>query len=190
LEEALRRYKQIGDLWSSAHALNSLGDLFLELGDTVQARVHYEEALRLFRAQKDLWMIAWNLEGLGRVSLEEDNLSEAASYTRDSLELFYQCRDRSNTLILLSRVGTISRKQGNHPRAAFLLGAVDTLSDVGNNRRMDPPEELTSVCTEYQTEYIREWTCGQASTLDQAVAYALHTDEDDEEHPGVGSGNT
>ena len=190
LEEALRRFKQIGDLWSIAHGFNSLGDLFLELGDTIQARFHYEEALRLFRAQKDLWMSAWNLEGLGRVSLEEDNLSEAVSNTLDSLKLFYQCQDRSNTLILLSRVGTIYSKRGSHRRAAFLLGAVDTLSDVGNNRRLDQPAELTSFCTEYQTDYIREWARGQASTLDQAVAYAVHTNEDDEEHPGVGSGNT
>ena len=135
-------------------------------------------------------MSAWNLEGLGRVSLEEDNLSEAVSNTLDSLKLFYQCQDRSNTLILLSRAGTIYSKQGSHRRAAFLLGAVDTLSDVGNKRRINQPAELTSVCTEYQAEYIREWTRGQASTLDQAVAYAVHTNEDDEEHPGVGSGNT
>lgn len=174
LEEALRRSRQIGDLWGIAHGLNSLGDLFVEMGDYAQARIRYEESLYRFREQKNQWMTAWNLEGLGRVSRAEDNLSEAAAYTRDSLELFHQFRDRSNTLIMLSRLGTIARSQGDHRRSACLLGAFNTLSDASNSSRAEPPEELAPACSEYRTNYVREWTRGQALTLDQAVAYAVH----------------
>jgi predicted ATPase/DNA-binding SARP family transcriptional activator len=177
LEEALSITQQTGDLWSIAHILNGLGDLFRELGDYCEARIRYEESLRIFRELKDRWMIAWTLEGLGRTCYLDDDYSNAEKNLREGVKLFSTLGDKRNAGLMLFWLGMVKRSRGCHGAAARLLGAFDSLNRVLSGNHVTGPKkhcsELNQAFADYRSTYMAEWVKGQAMTLEDAISFAL-----------------
>ncbi len=71
----------------------------------------------------------------------------------------------------------VARSEGDHPRAACLLGAHKAIHGtiIGSESasRMEYSPEVSAAFAEYQNDYVSDWTRGQAMSSEQAVEYAL-----------------
>jgi hypothetical protein len=151
--------------------------MFRELGAYEEARPRYEGALEGFRELKDNWMTAWTLEGLGRTSFLEGDYRKATDLLKESMALFDSLGDRGGAVFMLRRLGMLVRAEGNHVRAACLLGAFKTLHEgiIGQEgmSRLDYPKELSNAFEEYQSEKKSDWIHGTAMSFERAIEYAL-----------------
>jgi hypothetical protein len=68
-EQSLALFREIGDTWGIAYALNNLGQVaFAVLHDRTRARALFEESLRLRRALGDSMGIAMSLNNLAHLA--------------------------------------------------------------------------------------------------------------------------
>ncbi len=122
-------------------------------------------------------MIAWTLEGLGRVSYLDGGIRKAVEYFKEGITLFNSLGDKASVVFILRRLGMAARSEGDHPRAACLLGAFTALQEAitGHNasNRMEHSPELEASFAECRDDYAKEWIRGHAMGFEQAVEYAL-----------------
>src|SRR5262249_1107644 len=76
-EESLPRLRALDDTWAIALALNWLGKLVLDRGDTERAGALQRESLALFRTLDDVWGIAACLAQLAYVASSAGNAARA-----------------------------------------------------------------------------------------------------------------
>ncbi len=175
LEEAVRISQRCGDLWGTAHALNSLGDFLREAGEHAEACSRYEGALRAFQELGDRWMTAWTFEGLGRALFLGGETKRGAAHLRESLSLFVRLGDRGGAVHVLGRLGMVARALGRHAIAARLLGAFKALrdaavgGDVSTRSDCDPDEK--EAFAQYQAD--DAWHRGLETSYEEAVDVAL-----------------
>jgi len=88
LQEALAIYRDIGNRWGEAAALNEAGTLHRVRGELRQAGSCHRQALDLARQTGGAWDEAHALAGLGRCALAAGQPAEAADSLRQALEIF------------------------------------------------------------------------------------------------------
>ncbi len=176
LEEALELSRQVGNLWSLAHAHQGLGDMLKEIGEYAEARLHYKEALKGFRELKDRLWTAWTLEGLGRTQYLAREYRSAEFNFQKSLALFDILGDRGGAILVLRELAMLTRALGHHRQAATLLGAYTSnqKSLIGQEAaaRLARSPELIAALNEYESGRQEEWLQGKSMGYEQAVAYA------------------
>jgi predicted ATPase len=187
VEEARRRFHDLGDLRGEANALWALGNYHYfreEAGNGVE---QFRGALEMFRRTSDLTMEAWALHMLGSALMRTNELDEARQRFAHAIQHFHAAGDAAGITMALDDISALEAATGNLERAARLYGAArhltdetgtglatyveDTLNEwirVGVRARM-PEDEIARLGAE-----------GAAMTLDEAVIYALEGNE-----PGV-----
>jgi len=85
--EELEMFRVAGDRTRIAMALNSLGIVARERGDSAGARAAFEEAIGLHRSLGDLRRVADALSNLGVVAVDEGRLDEAEALFEESSTL-------------------------------------------------------------------------------------------------------
>jgi predicted ATPase len=121
LNEALARYRDLGDAHGVADSLDGLGNVVLEQGDLVQAERFFDEALSLWRALKDTYGIAGALDNLGSAAQDRGQLQRAMALREESLALYRTLGDEWNVARLLNNLGYAVSEAGDLDRAAPLL---------------------------------------------------------------------
>ncbi|MEA2584129.1 MAG: hypothetical protein QOF33_2214 [Thermomicrobiales bacterium] len=113
-------WRELGDTWPLALALNVLGMLRGEQGDHAAARRDLEESLALCREIGHEWGIGLGLFDLGKVLTYQHAYAEAGSLIEASLAHFRATGDRWQMAEALADLGGVSQVHGETARVAAL----------------------------------------------------------------------
>jgi len=185
-QEGLAAHRAAGDEDGIAYSLHHLAEVARLRGRYDQAIPLYEEGLTIFRRDPaSVWIIARSQQGLGDAYLQQGDRARAVALFRASLEFFGRSANQRLVAVSLTGMAAVARAGGLHDRSARLLGAVAALLHRENLRlpAADQPayEREIALLNPHLDEpsITQAWSCGQALTLEQAIAEAL----DDE--PGM-----
>ena len=128
MEEAQKRFRQVGDQNGLGASLTNLGELYHTQGDLIAATELYREALDIFRKTDRKENEYATLNNLGGVLFESGDFREA----RKSFETVLQGRqgtgDKSSVSYAKSNLAAVLWVEGQLDRSASLLqGALRTL---------------------------------------------------------------
>ncbi|RCW43542.1 DNA-binding SARP family transcriptional activator [Halopolyspora algeriensis] len=90
-EEALETYRELGDRYREAGALNNLAQVEQVSGEREAALAHLREAEAMYREADDLEVLAMVLNNCGEVSTELGRVAEAERYHHEALEVAQRC---------------------------------------------------------------------------------------------------
>ena len=116
IEEAVNIYRQLGDTWHLAMAINNLG-LIANWLDGVSAQPYYEDSLALRRTTDDPWAISQSLMSLGGLALSSGQLARAHKLLEEALRLARQSGDRRLIGLQLSDLAELPMKQHDEATA-------------------------------------------------------------------------
>jgi predicted ATPase/class 3 adenylate cyclase len=179
-QEALDRFRKLGDTRGEANALWGLGNYRYFHGDVEAGVDEFRAALALFRAEQDRTMEAWSLHMLGTGLLRRGEIEEAREHVLHAIRHFDAAGDAAGLTLTLYDIAAITVKDGDLPRAARLRGAARNLSTETGATLATYVEDIFEVgirpsvrnaLTEEEVE--RYGAEGAAMTMDEAVAYAL-----------------
>jgi tetratricopeptide (TPR) repeat protein len=89
-EEALQRYRDIGDRLGEATCLQGLGDVHRGQAEHPLARARYEEALQRYRDIGNRYRIADVFRSMGHLCAEAEDRQEAVRWIEQAAQLFEQ----------------------------------------------------------------------------------------------------
>jgi tetratricopeptide (TPR) repeat protein len=87
-KEALALYRDLGDRYGEAEALNNLGQVLWACGAVADARAHHDHAFGIAQALGTPLEEARALEGIGHCHLHHGQAGEAAACLREALALY------------------------------------------------------------------------------------------------------
>jgi tetratricopeptide (TPR) repeat protein len=117
-EQSLALYRELGDTWGVAYALNNLGlSAFAVQQDHARARALYEESLRLRRALRDGHGIVMTLNNLAILARDEENYAEARSRLEEGVAILRESGDRYDVASLLLSLSHIVHLQDDYTAA-------------------------------------------------------------------------
>ena len=120
-EAGLALYRELGDRWGIAFAVNELGRMVTRTGEYAQAQALLEESLALRRGIGDKSLVAYALDGLGSLAVEQGEYGRAQALQEESLALRRGQRDQRDISESLRRLGKVVLLQGDYARAEGLL---------------------------------------------------------------------
>jgi tetratricopeptide (TPR) repeat protein len=113
LEECLSLCRDLDFQAGIPQALNQLGDVAWEQGDTAAARHWWSTGLRLARAAGDQVNSALQLGDLGMMAFHEGDYATARSQIEESLTIYRAAHDHMGISLALSSLGTVACAQGD-----------------------------------------------------------------------------
>ena len=131
--EALAMFRAAGDEERVPVALNSLGAMARERGDTAAARSAFEEAIAIYRARGDRARLADAVSNLALMSVDEDRLEEAEALFAESIALDREFDNHWGVAQNLSGHAMLALAREDAAEAADLLAAaVSELRRLGD----------------------------------------------------------
>jgi tetratricopeptide (TPR) repeat protein len=131
--EGLAMFRAAGDQARVAVALNSLGVMARERGDTAGARAAFEDASDAYRSLDDRRRLADSLSNLAFVAIDEQQLDDAAALFSESIALDRAFANDWGVAQNLSGQAVLALARGAPDEAAALLAeAVQTLRRLGD----------------------------------------------------------
>ena len=180
IEEARRRYHDLGDLLGEANALWALGNYRYFRNQAGNGTDEFREALDMFRRTEDLTMEAWAHHMLGSGLLRNGEVDEARQHIEHAVRHFHAAGDAAGMTMTLDDMSALEVAAGHLDRAARLRGAARNLTTETGTGLATYVEDTfeTSVRPGVRShmaadELERLGAEGAAMTLDEAVAYAL-----------------
>jgi DNA-binding CsgD family transcriptional regulator len=184
--EALRLARAEQDFWNEGWALVASSRAALGLGAHEKARGFLEAGLALARKHGEPWLLtAAILSRLGELGSASGQLRQARLWLQSSIDLRDRSGERRWMAYHLERLATVEAGSGHFGRALRLAGAADSLY-----ARLDTPRMRAERNTleQWMTEARRRlgpaavdqvWEEGRTLELQDAVAFALRSDEHD-----------
>jgi predicted ATPase/DNA-binding SARP family transcriptional activator/Tfp pilus assembly protein PilF len=182
--ESLAIKRELGDKGGIGSSLNTLGVITQEQGDYPTARSHFEDCLSLYRELGDKKNIASTLHNLGLVILRQGDYEAAHPVFEESLSLRRELEDKEGIAYALEGLGGMATAQGQATRAARLFGAAGSLrkaigAPLPPNECGGYDQDIAVLRAALEEEgFEAAWAAGRAMTLEQAIAYALETEEE------------
>ena len=154
VEESLRLWRELGDKWWMAVALENLGFMSNMEGNIPTARAHLEESVSLARQVGDPWLLAFCLERLAGV-VERTDVAAGRQIREEGVALARKAGDRSVLSEGLGDLAPFYLLEGNLTTAAALveeaLAAAREIRDL--------------VHIEISLLYLTIVTCSQGDTM-------------------------
>ncbi|MBI1744576.1 tetratricopeptide repeat protein [Candidatus Acetothermia bacterium] len=133
LEEALTRTP--ARTAARAKALNGGGNLALDQGDYIAARLLYQESLAIQRELENKGGIAASLHNLGNVAYMQGNFTEARSLYEESLAIKRELGDQRGIAYSFGNLGGVAHDQGDYIAArSFHLESLAIKRNLGDKR--------------------------------------------------------
>src|SRR5215218_1372274 len=178
-EDAVARFRQLGEpIWEGA-TLRDLGVVAGALGEHERATAYHEQALTVWRRLDHPWGVPAALRDLADEALCRGDAAAALPLYRESLERWLLLGEQLHVAGSLLGPATVALKSGQAERAARLLGTSSALheaigamppddlpGDLGNG-----PERARAVLGDAAFE--AAWAAGRAFSIDEAIADAL-----------------
>ena len=174
--EAIDLFCQVGDFWGISWAQHSLAGEYLDHNEYGKAKLLYKKSLDGARELKDRFLLTNALRRLAHLCFDEKDYQQAVNYEIEALQIAFDIGAIRNIVGSLLLFGRVSRAQGNHGRAAILMGAYTVQMEA--IRKITYPEKIAAMFSDYTETFASEWQNGQVMTLDQAVDYAINTQSD------------
>jgi predicted ATPase len=123
-----------------------------------------------------MWGLAARLHGFGDQALDSQNVSEAARLYRESLEIGLQLKDDMQTAYCLAGLAAVGAQRGRLDQAARLWGSViafEQTSGTPLHAAERQRYERVLAALEHGSDTSADFAAGRATTLEEAVEYAL-----------------
>ncbi len=187
-EHALALRRKLGDRNGVATSLGELGLIADETGDLERSQELQEESLAIYREFDNQLLVGILLSNLSILARKRSDFPRARSLLTESLSNVMEVGDKRYVAVDLDLFAVVAYHEGQPGHAARLLGAADTLREsIGAPRQLNfirALEEvisgLSSTLGERACDALR--SAGSAMTLEDAVAYAMSTPEEEPEH--------
>ena len=195
-ERARDIYRKIGDRRGEANALWGLGNYhyFRGAAGTGGGIEEFRRSLEMFRDVGDVTMEAWALHMLGTALLRNGDVAEARGHIEHAIRHFHAAGDAAGLTLTLDDLSAVTAAEGDMPRAARLRGAARNLTAetgvglAGFVEEMFEAAVRPSVSSHMSEEDLARYGAeGAAMTLDEAIAYALHTSDPGAPHDSPGA---
>ena len=166
-----------------ASALNMLGTVAWREGDLQLARSLIAQGADSGEETGNLWHRGYSLRFLSQLELLERRPVEAARYLNDGIALARPFNDPREMSVALQVAAEIAAHRGQHQRAMRLAAAAKTVRDwmgLGemSGIRADVNELIERMRVSVGPEAAARLEAeGSAMTLDQAIDYAMATEE-------------
>ncbi len=177
--EALKLFRELEDTLSIAFLLKDLGELASREGDLPTAQSLCEDSLAISRECGYKIGIGDAVIILGSVAHQRGDYEQAKALSRESLVLSSEAHDKYRIAGALESLAEVALAQNLPERASQLFGAVEELLDRSGNRWPPIFREDYEIATAAAREKLGQETHdslmaqGRAMTLDEAIAYAL-----------------
>jgi tetratricopeptide (TPR) repeat protein len=165
-------------------ALVGLGWIARQQGDFATARKHFAEALTISRELREEWMIGEALDLLGELCQQQGAWEEAHHHYLEGLRVAHAFGDKGGMALILYHLSTLALAQHQPMRAVWLLGVATALRRASGGILFHVPTTLAD--WEHTTALVQAalgaelftdgWAEGQAMRLEEAIAFALTTD--------------
>jgi DNA-binding CsgD family transcriptional regulator/tetratricopeptide (TPR) repeat protein len=181
-EESVELFREGEDRFGLGITLSRLGITALAQGDHAAARAAHEEGVAICREIDDDWALALALRNLGIGAFREGDHEEAMARLSESLAVL---QETGNPLYMqnLELLAAAVSMQGNHRRAALLFGAAEALREAVGAfvlplylAEYDRGVAVATAGLDEST-FAAAWSEGRAMTPEEAVEYALGTEE-------------
>ena len=123
-----------------------------------------------------MWGLAARLHGFGDHALDSQNVSEAARLYRESIEIGLQLKDDMQTAYCLAGLAAVGAQRGRFGQAARLWGSVIAFERSTGTPLHDAERqryERLLAALEHGSDTSADFAAGTATTLEEAVEYAL-----------------
>lgn len=178
-EEALSLQQELGLRWPEAITLTNLGNIAFAQGDMDSAKELFFRSLRLHQTAGDSWGEAMAHNDLGNLAYDSCDLALAKYHHLEALRRQRVLGERSGMMLSFSGLGAIAGREGDHSRAATLLGVVDGLQQTlgiklpptERGRFEQSVDEARSALDD--SLFRHAWETGRALQLKAAIESAL-----------------
>jgi predicted ATPase/DNA-binding CsgD family transcriptional regulator len=181
-EESVELFREGEDAFGLGITLSRLGITALAQGDHTVARAALEEGVEICRELEDDWALALALRNLGIGALREGKHEEAVARLAESLGVL---QETGNPLYMqnLELLAAAVSMRGDHRRAALVFGAAEALREAVGAfvlplYRAEYDRGVAAArATLDEAHFSSAWSEGRSMTPDEAVEYALGTEE-------------
>ena len=188
LNEALPLFRKSGEEGMVTAVYDRLGVVALRQGDADRATPLLEEALALARRSGDRLGTYTALYFLAQIALAQGDHVTATGMLKEGVALAAQVGPRGGLVYLFEELAAAAEARGKAEHSARLLGAAEGLIQSVEGplykhhkpkRSLQPLDQIAAAARSRLGEEAFEtaWAEGRAMTFEQAVAYALETDE-------------
>jgi predicted ATPase/DNA-binding CsgD family transcriptional regulator len=128
-DSGLALARQAGDAWHEAFALFLSGWAATVSGDIATARARVMASSEAFAGLGDRRAVGYALAALGDCAVQEGSAADAVSILREGIAIFEALPERWGLLYSASLLAAACAALDDWPRAAMLLGVVDSLGE-------------------------------------------------------------
>jgi predicted ATPase/DNA-binding CsgD family transcriptional regulator len=186
-EEGLAVCREVGYTFRLPPFLIGLGYLLLVEGEYARGAALNEEAVAICREHGYRFTLNYALDNLGWAALLQGNYERARPFYEESLAVSKELGDKMPARDSLEGMACISGARGEALRAGRLFGAVQALSETlweAEAFQLGPeevawrePYRATARSQLGEAAWEEALAQGRAMGMDQAIAYALSTQE-------------
>ena len=198
LEQSLQIWQEMGpeERMGSSWTLIFLGEVALHQEQSERACLLLEKANTILREIGDHNFLAYSIRHLAQLAWREGNYENATALCKESLTLNQEVGDLRGVIACLAGFADIAVGQGKIERAARLMATVENqLALIGTRLlildKMEYERNLALLRAKLDEKTLaRFWKKGKAMTMQQAIEYALATEnESNDSHlPNAGRG--
>jgi tetratricopeptide (TPR) repeat protein len=179
MEASLALWRELGDAWGTARALNNLGyEAYLQ-GDFARAATLLNEGVTLAREAGDRSALGYILDSRGVLAEAQGELERAADLSQEALVLVQEIGNLVVLGFTLSSLADIAARKGKAASAARMWGAASALREsIGAPLPLEEEERFAGPVAATrevlgEDAFAAAWEEGRAQPLEQVVTEAL-----------------
>jgi predicted ATPase/class 3 adenylate cyclase len=178
--EGIALLTKSGNRWGLSIGVVGLGITAKFLDDYSEARSQFETCLPIFREIGDQHRVNVCRSELAHIERAEGHYEKAASMYRETILAWQKLGNRAAIAHQLECFGFIARVSEQDQRAARLFGAAKALREyinipMSSVERIEHEREIADLHKHTADPSLdKSWEEGEAMSMDQAIAYALH----------------
>jgi tetratricopeptide (TPR) repeat protein len=178
-EEALARFRELGDRSGEGRALWAITNTAIFDASPTDMEPLAEEAIGIFREVGDAFMLAWALYTAALMRIQLAQWDAARADLGEAMSIFGATQDVSGYALVLDGFASLEWRVGDRQRAMRLAGAAAALQDVTGVGLAARNRVVTSFYPEQVTEpdLVAAYAEGKDLSPQEAIRIALHDGE-------------
>jgi predicted ATPase/class 3 adenylate cyclase len=175
-EDALDRYRRLGDRAGEGRALWGLVNSFVFTEDSATALPLVEEAIGISRELDDRFQLGWGLFTRGLINSQRGEPGSALNSYRQALEIFRQTEDVTGYALVLDGIAALRWLEGREDLAMRLAGAAAKITDVSGIGLAKVSREAAEFFPQdllNRSEFADAYAIGRAMSIEDALELAL-----------------
>jgi len=172
-------WRELGNPFELANALNNLGVTLVEIGEYVPAKEAYEETREIFQSLGYQRGVALAMHNLGEVAYKMGKYANARELLRESLRIRRHLGLPRGYPYSFELLAQVNASEGHYEQAVQLLAASETLRNrIGAPLEQVARKHVTTVLANARAQlgdiaFELAWAKGATLTAEHAIALAL-----------------